>query len=291
MEASKPLAMTISASTVMELRSATGAGLMDCKQALVESDGDLEQARDYLRKKGISVAAKKSSRETTEGGITISYGDGKSSAAMVRLASETDFVARNDQFLGLLNSLAAQVLAEGDQDVMNQQISEGETVQERITVAISTMGENLQLMESIRVDAPEKGLVGGYVHSNAKIGVLVVLSAGEGAKPDALEELARDLAMHVAASQVHALRAEDIDPEVIAKEKEIFSAQARESGKPDEIVQKMVDGRMNKFVREVSLMDQPFVKDPDKTIRQVVEEAAASQGVDVNVERFVKFQF
>lgn len=275
----------------MELRSATGAGMMDCKQALVETGGDLEQARDYLRKKGIAVAAKKSSRETTEGGITICYGEGNSSAAMVRLASETDFVALNDQFRSLLESLTEQVLAEGDQDVLNQQISGGGTVQERITGAITTMGENLQLVESIRVEAPANGLVGGYIHSNAKIGVLVVLSAGEGAKADALQELARDLAMHVAASQVYALRAEDIDPEVLAKEKEIYSAQAKESGKPDEIVQKIVDGRMNKFIREVSLLDQPFVKDPDKTIKQVVEESAASQGVDVNVERFVKFQF
>ena len=275
----------------MELRNTTGAGMMACKQALQESGGDLEQARDYLRKKGVSVAAKKSSRETTEGGIVIVYGDGQGSAAMVRLASETDFVARNDQFRNLLDTLAAQVLAQGDQDVPNQRLAEGGTVQERITQAITTMGENLQLVESMRVQAPANGLVGGYVHSNAKIGAVVVLSAGEGAQPGPLEHLAKDIAMHVAASQVHALSAEDIDPQVIAKEREILTAQAEDSGKPPEIIAKMVDGRMNKFVKEVSLLDQPFVKDPDKTVKQVVAESAARLKTQITLERFVKFQF
>ena len=219
------------------------------------------------------------------------FGDGQASAAMVRLASETDFVARNEKFRDLADSLAEQVLAQGDQDVPNQSLAGGGTVQERIIEAISTMGENLQLMESVRLEAPANGLVGGYVHSNAKIGVLVVLGAGDGARQESLQELAKDLAMHVAASQVHALRADDIDADVIAKEREIFIAQAKESGKPDDIVQKMVEGRMKKFVKEVSLLDQSFVKDPDKTVQNVVEEAAASQGTDITLERFVKFQF
>ena len=128
-------------------------------------------------------------------------------------------------------------------------------------------------------------------YPNAKIGVLVVLGAGDGAKQESLRELAKDLAMHVAASQVHALRADDIDADVIAKEREIFAAQAKESGKPDDIVQKMVEGRMNKFVKEVTLLDQSFVKDPDKTVQKVVEEAAAAQGTDITVEQFIKFQF
>ena len=283
--------MTISAATVMELRNATGAGMMDCKHALEETGGDLEQAKDHLRKKGIAVAAKKSSRETTEGGVAIAYSQDHAAAAMVRLASETDFVARNEKFRNLLDTLAAHVLAEGDEDVPNQKLADGGTVGERITEAVTTMGENLQLVEAARVDAPENGLVGGYVHSNAKIGVMIILSAGQDGKREPLESLAKDLAMHVAASQVHALDAAAIDPDVIAKEREIFTAQAKDSGKPDDIVQKMVEGRMNKFVKEVSLLDQPFVKDPDKTVKKVVEEAGASMGTEVGVERFVKFQF
>lgn len=275
----------------MELRSATGAGMMDCKRALEETGGDLEQARDHLRKMGIAVAARKSSRETTEGGIAIAFSQDHACAAMVHLASETDFVARNEKFRHLLDTLAGHVLAEGDQDVPNQKLADGGTVQERITAGVNTMGENLQLVEAVRVDAPENGLVGGYVHSNAKIGVLIVLSAGRNGKREPLQSLAKDLAMHVAASQVHSLDAEAIDPDLIAKEREIFTAQAKESGKPDDIVQKMVEGRMKKFVKEISLLEQPFVKDPDKSVKKVVEDAGASLGTEVGIERFVKFQF
>ncbi|MCZ6474469.1 MAG: translation elongation factor Ts [SAR324 cluster bacterium] len=284
--------MSISAATVMELRNTTGAGMMDCKHALQETGGDLEQAKDFLRKKGIAVAAKKSSRETSEGGIAIAYSDDRGRAAMVRLASETDFVARNDQFQTLLQALARQVLENGDADVLAQTMAtDGGTVQEQITQAISTMGENLQYIEGVREEAPQNGLVGGYVHSNGKIGVLIVLGAGHGARRDSLEELAKDLAMHVAASQVHAVRSDQIDPQVVAKEREILTAQAEESGKPPEIVAKMVEGRMGKFVREVSLLDQQFVKDPEKSVNQVVSKAATELGTEITLEKFAKFQF
>jgi elongation factor Ts len=284
--------MTISASKVMELRNATGAGMMDCKRALEEMGGDLEQAKDFLRKKGIAIAAKKSSRETTEGGIAIAFSHDQQAAAMVHLASETDFVARNEKFQSLLKRLAGQVLENGDADLLNQPVPDGVgTVQEMITEAVTTMGENLQFVEAVRVEAPENGLVGGYVHSNSKIGVLVVLRTEESAEAGALAPLARDLAMHVAASQVHAVRAEEIGADVLDKEREIFTAQAKESGKPDDIVEKMVQGRMGKFIKEVSLLAQPFVKDPDKTVEQVVKENAATLGRDITVERYLKFQF
>ena len=276
----------------MELRNSTGAGMMDCKHALTETGGDIEQAKDFLRKKGISIAAKKSARETTEGGIVMAFDEERKTGAMVHLASETDFVARNEQFRSLLDSLARQVLEKGDAGVPEQDsIAGGGTVAEQITQAISTMGENLQYVEGIRVEASRNGLVSGYVHSNAKIGVLIVLNAGQGAPRDELESLARDLAMHVAASQVHALNAEEIDPQVIAKEREIFTAQAKDSGKPDDIVAKMVEGRLNKFVNEVSLLNQPFVKDPDQTVEKVVAGAASRLGAEITLERFVKYQF
>ena len=278
--------MTISASKVMELRNLTGAGMMDCKKALLEVDGDLEQARDYLRKKGISVAQKKSDRETKEGGIGIAISDDQKKAAMVHLACETDFVARNEKFDTLLAKLSHQVLENGDQDLANQSLVGGTgTVADLITESISTLGENLQIIESAILSVEGEGLVGGYVHSNKRIGVLVSISGG--APRPALEELARDVSMHIAASQVHAVSSDDIDPALLAKEKEILIAQAKESGKPDDIVEKMVQGRMSKFVKEVALLDQPFVKDPEKTVQAVVKAC----GDELKVERYVKLQF
>ncbi len=283
--------MTITAAQVAELRSITGAGLMDCKKALEESGGDLEAARDNLRKKGIAVAAKKSGRETKEGGVAMAIAPDKKSGAVVRLASETDFVARNDQFKALLKGLAGQVLAKGDQDVPNQPALGGKgTVGDQITAAIATMGENLQFMDAGRVEAPG-GVVGGYVHSNAKIGVLVALKAEGKADPAALETVARDIAMHVAASQVSAISPENLSPEQVAKEKEILIAQAAESGKPPDILEKMVQGRLNKYLKEITLLSQPFVKDPEKTVEKLLVEQGQALGAKLTVERFVKLQF
>jgi len=274
----------------MELRANTGAGMMDCKRALEETEGDLAAASDFLRKKGIAVAAKKSDRETREGGIGIAFGPDQRSAALVHLASETDFVARNERFLELLETLTARVLENGEAELLEQKVGSG-TVGDLITNAISTLGENLRLVQAARVTLAEPGLVGGYVHSNRRIGALVVLQSGSADGKDALMALGKDLAMHVAASQVSAVRAEEIDPDLMAKEKEIYLAQAKELGKPDNIVEKMVEGRLNKFKKEMSLLAQPFVKDPQKTVEAVVAEAAQALGSDISVDRFVKFQF
>jgi len=282
--------MTVSAARVMELRANTGAGMMDCKRALEETEGDLAAASDFLRKKGIAVAAKKSDRETREGGIGIAFGPDQRSAALVHLASETDFVARNERFLELLETLTARVLENGEAELLEQKVGSG-TVGDLITNAISTLGENLRLVQAARVTLAEPGLVGGYVHSNRRIGALVVLQSGSADGKDALMALGKDLAMHVAASQVSAVRAEEIDPDLMAKEKEIYLAQAKEAGKPDHIVEKMVEGRLNKFKKEMSLLAQPFVKDPQKTVEAVVAEAAQALGSDISVDRFVKFQF
>jgi len=277
--------MTISAAKVMELRNITGAGMMDCKKALVETDGDMEQAQDFLRKKGISVAQKKSDRETKEGGVGIAISDDGTKGAIVHLACETDFVARNEKFGALLDLLTQQVLQKGGENFTDQPALDGSgTVGEVLTQNISTMGENLQLIDTALLEA-QSGFVGGYVHSNKRIGVLVAF--GGGSANEANQEMARDVAMHIAASQVHAVSADDIDPAVLEKEKEIFIAQAKESGKPDDIVEKMVQGRLSKFVKEVSLLDQPFVKDPDKTVRGFVESVDST----LKIEQFIKFQF
>jgi elongation factor Ts len=283
--------MSITASQVAELRSITGAGLMDCKKALEETGGNVDAARDYLRKKGIAVAQKKSARETKEGGVAMAIAPDKSAGALVRLASETDFVARNDQFKTLLKNLAGQVLARGDRDLLNQPATDGKgTVNEQITAAIATMGENLQFMEAARVEV-QGGVVGGYVHSNAKIGVLVALKAEGRADPAALESLARDIAMHVAASQVSAISPEHLSPEQVAKEKEILVAQAAESGKPADIVEKMVQGRLGKYLKEITLLSQPFVKDPQQTVQQLLAGQGQALGAKLTVERFVKLAF
>lgn len=285
--------MTISATQVMELRSATGAGMMDCKNALEESGGDMDQARDYLRKKGIALAAKRSERETREGGISISAADDGSMAAMVRVGCETDFVARNEQFQNLLENLSQQVLSSGDVDVPDQPAVNGEgKVGDMVTAAVGTMGENIQFLEAVQVTLDGDGIVGGYVHTNGKIGVLVALkTAGQPADKNELDALARDLSMHIAASQVEAVNQDGIDPAVLEKEREILIAQAQESGKSADIAEKMVQGRIKKFIKEISLIDQPFVKDPEKSVAAILEEAGKSQGTSVSVSRFVKFQF
>lgn len=283
--------MAITAAQVSELRSLTGAGLMDCKKALEESGGNLEAARDWLRKKGIAVAQKKSARETKEGGVAMALAPDRSAGALVRLASETDFVARNEQFKALLAELAEQVLAKGAGDVPNQPaLKGGGTVNDKITAAIAKMGENLQFMEAARLEI-KGGVIGGYVHSNAKIGVLVALKADGKADIARLEALAKDLAMHVAASQVSAVSPDQLSPEQVQKEKEILVAQAAESGKPKEIVEKMVQGRLNKYLKEITLLNQPFVKNPEQTVEQLLAEQGKALGAKLTVERFVKLQF
>jgi elongation factor Ts len=283
--------MSITPAQVMALRAATGAGMMDCKRALEETGGDAEKATDSLRKKGLSIAAKKASRETNEGGIAIAFAPDQHSAAIVHLACETDFVARNEQFRALLQGLAEQVLKHGDANVVAQKMAGGSTVQEWLTQAIATLGENLQMVETRRIALTGPGVIGGYVHSNGRIGVLVTLAAEKATAAEKLAPLAKDLAMHVAASQVSAVTAAEIDPALIAKEKEIYAAQAKESGKPEAIVAKMVEGRLQKFVKEVALMHQPFVKEPTITIEQLLAAQGKALGVKLSVERFIKFQF
>lgn len=287
--------MAISATQVSELRKATGAGLMDCKNALVETEGDIEEAKDFLRKKGIAIAQKKSGRDTNEGGIAIRTREDGRGAAMVQLASETDFVARNEQFSRLLETLVAQALLSGADNLAGQTLTDGQgTVSDLLTEAVTKLGENLQLLQAVRVDLEGEGVVGGYVHSNSKIGVLVALGSAKpvsGEAVDALRGLAKDLAMHIAASQVSSISGDDIDPALLAKEREIYLAQAKESGKPDDIVTKMVEGRMKKFLREVTLLDQPFVKDPERAVKQLIEETGKSLDTSLTVQRYEKFQF
>jgi elongation factor Ts len=281
----------ITTSLVKELRERTGAGMMDCKRALAEADGDLEAATDLLRKKGLAAAAKKAGRVASEGlvGMTLAG----SAGALVEVNAETDFVARNDNFQELVRRvLALAPRAKGDLAALRSARVEatGRTVEEEVTQAVAVIGENLNLRRTAYLEVGS-GVVAGYLHNQlapglGKLGVLVALaSAGDAGR---LAELGKQLAMHVAASNPHAVSADKIDPALVQRERAIFADQARASGKPENIVEKMVEGRMRKFYEESALLEQAFVVDPDKRVKEAVQAAAKEIGAPVEVVGFVR---
>jgi len=284
--------MAITAQMVKELREKTGVGMMDCKTALNETKGDLEAAVDWLRTKGLAKAAKKAGRVAVEGLVAVA-GLGER-AAMIELNSETDFVARNDQFQSLAKGVAEAALkTDGKvESVLKATLSGGKTVEAAITEAVATIGENITLRRSA-VLSVEGGVVASYVHAAmapglGKIGVLVGLkSAGDKAKVLAL---GRQIAMHVAAASPLAVDASRIDAETIARERAIFAEQARESGKPDSIIEKMVEGRLRKFYEESTLLKQAFVIDSERTVETVLQDAAKDLGGAVSVTDFIVFR-
>jgi len=284
--------MSITASMVKELRDKTGAGMMDCKAALTESGGDVEAAVDWLRAKGLSRAAKKAGRVAAEGLIGVATAGNR--AVMVEVNSETDFVARNEDFQRLVAGIAQAALASDGSlaAVQAAKMADGSTVDDAIKAAIATIGENMTLRRSAMVVAPS-GRVATYVHSAVapglgKIGVIVgVDSTGDGER---LAEIGRQVAMHVAASNPLAVRVEDLDADVIARERAVYAEQARESGKPEAIIEKMVEGRMRKFHEEVVLLSQAFVIDTEKTVAQALKSAEADVGGAIEITEFVVFR-
>ncbi len=282
---------TITASAVKNLRQITGVAMMDCKKALVETNGDIEAAKDYLRKKGQAKAIKKSSRETSEGAIFFTTSADGKSAGLVKVACETDFVARNDKFQEFIKQLAYQVCEQGVDNLLAQQLVAGEgDVASLLTGTIAELGENMQILDSRKMEI-SNGAFGGYIHSNGKIGVAVPLETDQPCDDVRLEKLARDIAMHIAAFPAEAVKADQVSSEVLEKEKEVFTAQARESGKPDNIIEKMIDGRLNKFLKEICVESQPFVKDPQVSVSQLVKSTAKELGVNINFSTFEKYQF
>ncbi len=283
----------ITAAMVKELRTKTGAGMMDCKKALSETGGDMEAAVDWLRKKGLSAAAKKSGRTTAEGliGVVVEGCEG----AMVEVNSETDFVARNEQFQNFVREVARLALAaKGDIEALKAAPFPGtdRTVADELTHLIATIGENMSLRRAAHV-AVDKGHVGSYVHGAVaeglgRIGVLVALESEAGA--DVLAPLAKHLAMHVAATAPQALDIESLDPAVVERERNVLGEQARASGKPENIIEKMVEGRMRKFYQEAVLLEQISVVDGERKVAKVIEEAARAAGTDIRLAAFVRFQ-
>lgn len=269
----------ITAGMVKELRERTGSGMMECKKALTETNGDLEAAVELMRKAGLAKADKKSGRTAAEGCIVCkASADGKS-AAIVEVNSETDFVAKGDDFVGFANLVAEAALsaqANTLDDLLAAKIAAtGETVEETRRAMIAKIGENIAVRRFERFSAPN-GLVASYLHGS-RIGVLVELEGGDAA-------LGRDVAMHVAASKPACVDSTGVDPEVIEKEKAIFSAQAEASGKPANVIEKMVEGRINKFLGEITLVGQPFVKDPDQSVGKLLADKAAKVAKFVRLE-------
>ena len=281
----------ITAAAVKELREITGVAMMDCKKALVEADGDLEAAQDYLRKKGQAKALKKSSRETSEGAVSFTVSTDGKRAGLVKVACETDFVARNDIFQDFISKLANQVSEQGGENVLQQTLVEGEgSVESLLTEKIAELGENMQILDCRKMEI-SNGAHGGYIHSNGKIGVAVPLETDKPCDDERLKTLARDIAMHIAAFPAEAVNADQVSKEVLEKEKEVFTVQARESGKPENIIEKMIEGRLKKFLKEICVESQPFVKDPQLSVNQLVENTAKELGVKINFNKFAKFQF
>ena len=280
----------ITAAMVKELREKTGAGMMDCKSALNEVEGDIEAAVDWLRKKGLSKAAKKSGRVAAEGLVALAVSGTKGVA--VEVNSETDFVARNDDFQKLAQTVAAVTLAASTTDVEELKSAAypgGGTVADAIANAIATIGENMTLRRAAEVSVTA-GVIGSYIHNSVadglgKIGVLVALESTGDAT--ALADVARKIAMHVAAASPVALDAASVDPAVLEREKNVL--RDKNAGKPANVLDKIVESGLKTYFKEVCLIDQPFIHDPAKTIAQVVAEAAKAAGAPVVLKGFVRY--
>ena len=256
--------MAITASQVKELRQRTGAGMMECKKALVETDGDIEAAIEQMRKTGMAKADKKADRVAAEGAIIIQADMDRKHAAILEVNSETDFVSGGDDFTQFANAVCANVLKEKPADLdalFSSTLDSGETVDNSRRTLIAKIGEKISVRRFANISTA--GYLGVYLHGNS-IGVVVNMEGGS-------EDLAKDVAMHIAASKPACVSSDQVDPELIAKEREIFSAQAKESGKPDNIIEKMIEGRVNKYLKEVTLLGQSFIKDPDMSVEKLLK--------------------
>ena len=276
--------MAITAQAVKELRQKTGAGMMDCKRALTETDGDIDEAIKLLRTKGLAAAAKKAHRSASEGAVIIA-GDA-TKMAVLELNCETDFVARNEEFQGLAKALAEQALATGVTDVetfkaMPFQGDESHTIEQMISQLVATIGENIVLSRIAIVEAAEGNTLSSYVHGGGSIGVVVEGSAAAGG------EALHDVALHIAASEPRFVNRDEVTADILATEKEIALKQAMDQGKPEEIAKKIVQGKMEKFFESEVLLEQPFAKDTSISVGQHVANAG---GADATVVAFVRFK-
>jgi elongation factor Ts len=281
----------ISAAAVKALREQTGAGMMDCKRVLQDAEGDVKRAVELLRERGLAKAVKREGRVTSEGLIAVSVSDGV--GGMVELGCETDFVARTDDFGALADLLAAAVAADPGNDAPEKLLEsevEGRKVADRVTEAISKLGENVVVKRTARIALDGPGVVGDYVHAGGKLGVLVGVATS--ARGDAIGRLARDLAMHVAAADPSpvAVDRSGVSGELLDSERVIYRRQAEQEGKPEKVIERIVEGKVTKFLAEVVLMEQAFVKDPDQTVEGLLRGAAKEAGAEISVTGFHRFK-
>jgi elongation factor Ts len=281
----------ISAKSVKDLRDKTGAGMMDCKRAIGDADGDVEKAVELLRERGLAKAGKRGGRATSEGAVSIAI-DGPV-AAMIEVGCETDFVARTDVFVEFGNQLAGVVAKDAGidgPDALLKASIDGETVTDKVSAAINRLGENVVVKRATRLDAGASGVAGGYVHAGGNLGVVVTLATeGSGAE---LESLAKDLAMHVAAADPSpvAVDRSGVDAAFLDSERSIYRNQAVQSGKPEAVVEKIVEGRINKYLSEICLVEQAFVKDPDRTIGDLLRDVGAKLGAEIAVNGYQRYK-
>jgi elongation factor Ts len=279
----------ISAAVVKDLRDKTGAPMMDCKKALADANGDQAKAFELLRERGLAKAAKRAGKETSEGTIALAIGDG--SAALIELGCETDFVAKTPDFQALAASLAKAAVdahASTPDAVLAASVGSGKGA-DVIAAAIGRIGENIQLKRVERLSVPG-GVAGGYIHAGGKLGVMVGLATT--ARGEALSALAKDVAMHVAAADPSpiAIDRDGVPKQALEREAEIFRKQALSEGKPEKIVERIVEGRIKKYYGEVCLLEQPFVKDPDKSVSKLLAEVGQKLGAPIQVTTFVRFR-
>jgi len=281
--------MAVTAALVKELRERTGAGMMDCKKALVETDGDIEKAIDYLREKGIMKAQKKAGRIAAEGLVRVAFGEGNKTASIVEVNSETDFVAKNEEFIEFVEDLAKEVLVKENmpmEQFMAEPFGEG-TVQETLTAKVAKIGENLSIRRFAKVE--EDGVVYvGYTHGGGRIGVIVGIKTDAAA--DEIAAVGKDVAMQVASMNPKFVNEDGVDPEYLENEKKILTEQVLNEGKKPEMVERIVAGKIKKELKEVCLLDQPFVKDGDVSVQQYVANAAKEIGKDMEVVSMIRYE-
>ena len=281
----------VTSAMVKELRERTSAGMMDCKKALVESDGDMEKAIEWLREKGLSQAAKKASRIAAEGVVAQYTSEDGAVGVIVEVNCETDFVAKTDNFIGFCNNVAKHIAKANPADVdalLTQPFADdaSKTVSDLVSEATVAIGEKISIRRFARYETA--GVVSTYIHMGGKVGVLVEVATDK--QDDEVKAFAHDLALQIAAAKPEAVRREEVDAAKLEKEKEILRAQAINEGKPEKIVDRMVEGRIEKYYKEVCLLEQPFVKDGDKSIKGLMAEVAKATGANLDVVRFARFE-
>jgi len=288
--------MAVTAAQISELRKSTGAGMLDCKKALEQTDGNFDQAVDFLRTKGLAAASKKAGRAATEGMVATAISANADKGILLEINSETDFVAKNDKFQDFVKNIANHILQTNPatiEDLFAQPYCQdsSKTIQTLLNEAISVIGENMQIRRFTSYVVPGAGAIGSYIHAGGKIGVMVEATCDNAAaaKDPAFAAFVKDVAMHSAAASPLYVRREEVDADVLEREKDIYRAKARETGKPDNIIEKIIAGQVNKFYADICLLEQQFVKDTDKSILQYADETAKSLGTTITITRFIKY--